>query len=195
MLTDAAFGNSEEIKPVKGYRTSLDERELEESTTQTQPPWEEQVCESVGDVIEFWGFKRNHGRLWALLYLRDTPMPAQQLQQELNLSKGAVSMIISDLERWGVVRPVRQSGKQAWHYVAEDDYMAMIRRVLREREISVMERVGERLVEAEKQARASNHVPTTTLQRLHRMQLFAHTASKTLSFLLQTLQLEEEEEN
>ena len=33
--------------------------------------WEQIAIEAVGDVIEFWGFKRNQGRVWALLYLRD----------------------------------------------------------------------------------------------------------------------------
>ena len=43
------------------------------------PSWETLVLESVGRVIEYWGFKRNHGRLWALLYIMDAPMNAADL--------------------------------------------------------------------------------------------------------------------
>lgn len=171
---------------VKGYRSSSTERGENEALA-----WEDIVCESVGDVIEFWGFKRNHGRVWALLYLRNKPMPALSLQQELSLSKGAVSMITTDLEQWGVIGRVRQAGKQAWHYVAEDDFFAMIRRVLRDREISVIERVEEQLALAEEQARKQDATSEDALERLQRMRHFADTAGGAIKFLLQTLMLHE----
>ena len=56
--------------------------------------WESVAVDAVGNFIEFWGFKRNQGRVWALLYLRDAALDAQELQDELGLSKGAVSMIV-----------------------------------------------------------------------------------------------------
>ena len=34
------------------------------------PRWEALTTDAVGNVIEFWGFKHNQGRVWALLYLR-----------------------------------------------------------------------------------------------------------------------------
>ena len=40
------------------------------------PQWEAMAIDAVGRVIEFWGFKRNQGRVWALLYLRSVPMSA-----------------------------------------------------------------------------------------------------------------------
>jgi len=48
-----------------------------------------------------WGFKRNMGRVWAVLYLSPEPLTAQDLRDLLRLSSGAVSMILSDLSRWG----------------------------------------------------------------------------------------------
>ena len=30
--------------------------------------WVHLALEAVGNVIEFWGFKRNQGRVWAYLY-------------------------------------------------------------------------------------------------------------------------------
>ena len=59
--------------------------------------------DAVGNVIEFWGFKRNQGRVWALLYLRGEPLTAGEIERELELSKGGVSMLLRDLERWGVI--------------------------------------------------------------------------------------------
>ncbi len=177
------------VTVVKGYRGLSAEREEQDSLG-----WESLVCESVADVIEFWGFKRNHGRVWALLYLRNTPMSAQSLQKELGLSKGAVSMITTDLEQWSVIRRIRQSGKQAWHYVAEDDYSLMIQKVLREREGSVIKRVEEQLSVAEVAAKTQDDVPEVTLKRIQRMRHFAKTAGGAIQFLLQALQFDDDDD-
>ena len=37
----------------------------------------------VGRLIEFWGFKRNMGRVWAVLYLSPEPLTAQDLRDLL----------------------------------------------------------------------------------------------------------------
>jgi HTH-type transcriptional regulator, glycine betaine synthesis regulator len=92
------------------------------------------VGDTVGRLIEFWGFKRNMGRLWSILYLDSKALSAEDLKQLLQLSSGAISMLISDLERWGVVRRVWVQGERRDFYVAETDLWKMVSRVLSERE-------------------------------------------------------------
>ena len=75
--------------------------------------WEAIAVDAVGNVIEFWGFKRNQGRVWAFLYLRGEAFSASAIEKQLELSKGGVSMLLRDLERWGVVRRVRAPGQSA----------------------------------------------------------------------------------
>ena len=83
--------------------------------------WEVLATDAVGEAIEFWGFKHNQGRVWGLLYLRAQPMTAGELQRLLGLSKGAVSMLLKDLEQWKVVRKVRPPGSAIWHF--EQDWL------------------------------------------------------------------------
>jgi HTH-type transcriptional regulator, glycine betaine synthesis regulator len=97
-------------------------------------PSEALVSDIVGRLIEFWGFKRNMGRVWAVLYLSPEPLTAQDLRELLRLSSGAVSMILSDLSRWGVVRKVWIQGDRRDHFAAEVQLWRMISRVLSERE-------------------------------------------------------------
>jgi DNA-binding transcriptional regulator GbsR (MarR family) len=97
-------------------------------------PSEALVSDTVGRIIEFWGFKRNMGRVWAVLYLSPEPLTAQDLRDLLRLSSGAVSMILSDLSRWGVVRKVWIQGDRRDHFAAEVQLWRMISRVLSERE-------------------------------------------------------------
>ncbi len=94
------------------------------------------VSDVVGRIIEFWGFKRNMGRVWAVLYLSPEPLTAPDLRDALRLSSGAVSMILADLARWGVVRRVWIQGDRRDHFAAEVHLWRMISRVLSEREKS-----------------------------------------------------------
>jgi DNA-binding transcriptional regulator GbsR (MarR family) len=94
------------------------------------------VSDVVGRLIEFWGFKRNMGRVWTVLYLSPEPLSAEDLRHGLQLSSGAVSMTLSELSRWGVVRRVWIQGERKDFYTAEVQLWRMISRVFNEREKS-----------------------------------------------------------
>jgi DNA-binding transcriptional regulator GbsR (MarR family) len=94
------------------------------------------VSDVVGRLIEFWGFKRNMGRVWTVLYLSPEPLSAEDLRHALQLSSGAVSMTLSELTRWGVVRRVWIQGERKDFYAAEVQLWRMVSRVFNEREKS-----------------------------------------------------------
>jgi HTH-type transcriptional regulator, glycine betaine synthesis regulator len=97
-------------------------------------PGEIAVSDVIGRLIEFWGFKRNMGRVWAVLYLSPEPLAADDLRNLLRLSSGAVSMTLSELARWGVVRKVWVQGERKDFFIAEVHLWKMISRVFGERE-------------------------------------------------------------
>lgn len=92
------------------------------------------VSDAIGRLMVLWGFKRNMGRVWTLLYLSDEPLTAHVLRERLQLSAGAISMTLSELARWGVVRKVFLQGDRHDYFEAESSLWKMISRVLRERE-------------------------------------------------------------
>ncbi|MEM8607207.1 MAG: hypothetical protein AAGF92_08880 [Myxococcota bacterium] len=129
--------------------------------------WESEVLvsDAIGRLIEFWGFKRNMGRLWAILYLSEAPLSAPELQARLRLSSGAVSMTLTELIRWGVVKKVWLQGERRDHFEAEGNFWKMISRVFNERErIEILDAidamrdalqyVGDKAEDAETKARA-----------------------------------------
>lgn len=97
-------------------------------------PSEAAVSDVVGRLIEFWGFKRNMGRIWAVLYLSPEPLTAEDLRVSLKVSSGAVSMTLNELLRWGVVRKVWVQGERKDFFTAEVQLWRMISRVFSERE-------------------------------------------------------------
>jgi DNA-binding transcriptional regulator GbsR (MarR family) len=74
-----------------------------------------EVADAVGALIESWGFKRNMGRMWAVLYLEDHPLTAAELGDRLGLSTGAVSMLLGELVHWGIVKKAWVVGERREH--------------------------------------------------------------------------------
>ena len=153
------------------------------------PRWEALAIDAVGNVIEFWGFKHNQGRIWAVLYLRGTSMTASKIEEELGLSKGAVSMLVRDLERWGVVVRIRQPGTGAWHFRAETDLVQMVRRVVQERETAFITRIRANLEEARRLA-AAGGVGRERMARLEKMAALAAGAERALRIFLRTARVD-----
>jgi DNA-binding transcriptional regulator GbsR (MarR family) len=149
-------------------------------------PWEAIAVDAVGNVIEFWGFKRNQGKVWALLYLRDVALTAAEIESELELSKGGVSMLLRDLERWSVVLRVRNPGDASWRYAAETDFMKMARQVIEEREFSFIARVRADLEEARKAAEADPTAARAQVKRLRQMEVLAEATESAIRLFLRT---------
>jgi HTH-type transcriptional regulator, glycine betaine synthesis regulator len=93
------------------------------------------VADTVGGLMEFWGFKRNMGRMWCVLYLEHRPLSAAELVQRLSLSTGAVSMTTTELSHWGVIKRAWVPGERRDYWEAETSIWKMISRVFREREL------------------------------------------------------------
>jgi HTH-type transcriptional regulator, glycine betaine synthesis regulator len=93
------------------------------------------AADAVGGLMEFWGFKRNMGRMWCVLYLSDGPLSAADLGQALQLSAGAVSMTLAELVKWGAIKKSWVPGERRDYYEAETSIWKMVSRVFREREL------------------------------------------------------------
>ena len=93
------------------------------------------VADAVGALIEAWGFKRNMGRMWAVLYLDQHPLSAADLGERLGLSTGSVSMLLTELQEWGAVKKTWVVGERREHYEAETSIWKMVSRVFRDREL------------------------------------------------------------
>jgi DNA-binding transcriptional regulator GbsR (MarR family) len=98
------------------------------------------VADAVGALMELWGFRRQLGRVWAVLYLSDRPLAAPELCARLEISTGLLSMSLAELRSWGVVRSVEVTGDRKEHFEPETNVWRLVARVLREREQRAVER-------------------------------------------------------
>lgn len=121
-------------------------------------------CEAIGAMVEVWGFKRIMGMVWAYLYMHDRPLAAVEIREGLGISAGLVSMVINDLERWGVVHKVSAPGERREYYQAEPNIWSPIAKVLREREMRQMEETLDELRAA--RDLVNKEIPSTRLDEL-----------------------------
>lgn len=112
-------------------------------------PAELEVADTVGRLMEFWGFKRPMGRMWTLLYLSPEPLGAAEIGAELKMSAGAVSMALGELVKWGAVKKSWRPGERRDFYEAETSVGKLVQRVLRERELTLVREFAEALGRAE----------------------------------------------
>ncbi len=152
--------------------------------------WEQMAIDAVGDVIEFWGFKRNQGRVWALLYLHGEALPASAIERTLGLSKGAVSMLIRDLERWSVIRGERSAGDSAWRYRAETELIRLVTRVVEQREGEFITRIRGEISEARRLAAEAGNVSPQQIARLEKMSSLADHTERALKLFIRTARLD-----
>lgn len=96
------------------------------------------VCDSVGDFIEWWGFKNVHGRTWAYLALRREPVSQAELARVLGVSRALVNSAVHELMSHGLVEPVDDRRNAPWR--ATMDVWPVIANVLRSREWMLIER-------------------------------------------------------
>ena len=102
----------------------------------------EEFEQLVGNFIQYWGFKKIHGRIWAHLYTSDTPLDSQALMSRLKVSKGLMSLAVRDLLDYEVIEAVHVGKHGVTYYQANPDIMAVITNVLRKREAVMMSAVS-----------------------------------------------------
>ncbi len=154
-----------------------------EPVTQT----ELEVADTVGQLMEFWGFKRPMGRMWTLLYLSPAPLGASELGEQLKMSAGAVSMTLNELLKWGAVKKNWRPGERRDFYEAETSIGKLVQRVLRERELELVRQFADALSNAEaalpRQA-GSASAPDFKRNRVHELQRLSKLGETLLTALV-----------
>lgn len=94
--------------------------------------------EAAGAFFQAFGFKRNVGRLWAVLYLAPGPLDQAELAEILDLSAGLISMGLRELEGLGAVRAEVVPGHRRVRYSAEPRLLRVVAAILTRRDLEAV---------------------------------------------------------
>ncbi len=146
------------------------------------------AMDTLGKITAFWGFSKIMGQLYGLLYLSPKPLTLDEMAENLEVSKGNVSINIRALQRWSMVKPVWVKGDRKDYYEAETDFWKIIRGVLKEREKKEFDQalgaVGTLRKKAEDASRKEKTADTAfALERLKNLEDFISTMDQLVGVI------------
>lgn len=100
-----------------------------------------------GQMANHWGISRTMSQIHALLMVSHEPMSAEQIMEELQISRGNASMNLRDLINWGIVRRTSSPGDRRDFFTTEADVWTMFQIILRERKKRELDPLVSRLDE------------------------------------------------
>lgn len=86
-----------------------------------------------GEMGSRWGINRTVGQIYALLYVSDTPLPADEITDMLGVSRSNVSMGLKELQSWNLVRLQHIAGDRREHFSTPDDIWQIVRTLAEQR--------------------------------------------------------------
>jgi len=86
-----------------------------------------------GEMGSRWGINRTVGQIYALLFISDEPLNADQLGESLGLSRSNVSMSLKELHSWNLLRPVNIAGDRKDYFTTPEDVWEIARTLIDER--------------------------------------------------------------
>lgn len=136
--------------------------------------------QGMSRISHFWGYPKAMGAIYGSLYLSPHPLSLDDMVQEVNISKGAVSTNIRSLERLGLVHKHLIVGDRKDYYSAETDFWKVIKSILSEREQAEFDRAINTVSESLELVQSCDHEPDAELaefyqQRLATLQSFFNT--------------------
>ena len=86
-----------------------------------------------GEMGTRWGINRTMAQVQALLFISENPLSADEIMDELQISRGNVSMSLRELINWGIVTKMHVKGERKEYYTTEKDVWKLFQIIVRER--------------------------------------------------------------
>src|SRR5689334_16277982 len=97
------------------------------------PPLVQSFVLHFGEMGGRWGVNRTVGQIYALLFVSDRPLNADEISDALGLSRSNISMGIKELEGWRLVRKRHLPGDRREYFETPEDIWQILRTLAEER--------------------------------------------------------------
>ncbi|MDP4147881.1 MAG: transcriptional regulator [Bacteroidota bacterium] len=144
-----------------------------------------QFIASWGRFGTNWGINRTMAQIHALLLVSPDPLSAEEVMDQLSISRGNVNMNLRELIDWGLVEKVIIAGERKEFFSAEKDIWKVACQIIKERKkreldllLPVLRELGE--VEGDKR---DKEIKTFT-DTIAGIRKFSEQADKTLDTMI-----------
>ena len=96
-------------------------------------PLMERFVLHFGEMGSRWGVNRTVGQIYALLFISQNPLNADEIGETLGFSRSNVSMGLKELQSWRLCRMTHQSGDRREYFEAPKDVWEIFRTLAEEK--------------------------------------------------------------
>ncbi len=96
-------------------------------------PLKQRFILHLGEMGSRWGINRTVGQIYALLYVSDRPLNADDIVHALGLSRSNVSMGLKELQSWRLVRSQHLPDDRREYFSAPEDTWEIFKVLIEER--------------------------------------------------------------
>lgn len=146
----------------------------------------ETLVDQLGSFIQYWGFKKIHGMIWAHVWLAKNPIDATTLVLRLQVSKALVSLAIKDLLEYDVVKIIDHGDRRKMLLVPNTDAQTVISNVLKKRESVMLAAILKSQDAVENLDEKTKLKFDLDITRLEQMKMMTAMAEMALSGLIQS---------
>jgi DNA-binding transcriptional regulator GbsR (MarR family) len=143
----------------------------------------EKFIQSWGALGSNWGINRTMAQIHALLLVSPEALSADEIMEELQISRGNANMNIRALIDWGLVYKELKTGERKEYFVAEKDIWVVFQNIItqrKKRELEPMLKVLDEISSVE-----GEDVNAEEFQKIIReIKLFSNKADSTLDRLV-----------
>ena len=146
-----------------------------------------QFIASWGAFGSQWGINRTMAQIHALLLVSPDALSADDIMEQLNISRGNANMNIRELINWGLVERILQAGERKEYFVADKDIWHVAKQILKERkkrELEPMLKTVDQLSNVEGDAKDKEVKQFT--ETMNNIKKFGQQADKTLDLVIRS---------
>ncbi len=93
----------------------------------------QKFIENWGNLATNWGINRVMGQVHAALLVAPGELTADEIVEQLGISRGAACMNLKGLLEWGLVKKTARPGDRKEYYLAEKDMWTVMRAIIVQR--------------------------------------------------------------
>lgn len=97
------------------------------------PPLQEEFVLHFGEMGSRWGINRTVGQIYALLFVSERPLNAEEIAESLGFSRSNVSMGLKELQAWTLVRLKHFPGDRREYFTTPTDLWEIVRILVEQR--------------------------------------------------------------
>jgi len=131
-----------------------------------------------------WGVNRTMAQAHALLMVSANPLSADEVMEQLNISRGNANMNLRALIDWGLIKKTHISGERKEFFVAEKNIWKVTRQVIKERKRRELEPLINMIAELKADVEVDSDEANEFQKMMEELEQFATAADTTLDKLV-----------